>query len=216
MSILANFLHSFCYACHRFLQHYEHQYLLKNVASRGKGSILYDPKSISYMKKIYLRDNSCIQEGATIIINPNGADGIFVMGENSVSAANLVVVTGNHNRKLGTLFRDTGHSVDKDAGVIVEEDVWIGANVILCSGARIGRGANIGAGSVVRSIIPPYSIVIGNPAKVVGFCFTPTEVIEHEKQIYPENKRLSIEILEKNYSKYFLNRLKEINNFTKI
>ena len=55
---------------------------------------------------------------------------------------------------------------------------------------------------------------MGNPAKVVGFTFTPKEIIEHEQALYPENERIPLETLEKNYRKYFLNRLKEIKQHT--
>ena len=96
---------------------------------------------------------------------------------------------------------------------MVDEDVWIGANVSLLAGVHIGRGANIGTGAVIRHDVPPYAIVVGNPAKIVGFSFTPEEIIEHEKSLYSEEDRLPLEILEKNYSKYFLTRLKEIKEF---
>lgn len=59
--------------------------------------------------------------------------------------------------------------------VIIEDDVWIGYGVIILSGTKIGKGAVIGAGSVVSGIVPPYSIYAGN--KVVKNRF-PQEVIE--------------------------------------
>ena len=58
-------------------------------------------------------------------------------------------------------------------------------------------------------------MLLGNPAKVVGFKFTPEEIIEHEKTLYPENERLSFELLEKNYNKYYINRIKDIKDFLK-
>jgi acetyltransferase-like isoleucine patch superfamily enzyme len=51
--------------------------------------------------------------------------------------------------------------------VVIEDNVWIGMNCIILKGTRIGKGTIIGAGSVVRESIPPYSIAIGNPARVV-------------------------------------------------
>lgn len=52
-------------------------------------------------------------------------------------------------------------------GIVVEDDVWIGANVTVVDGVTIGKGSIIGAGSVVTRDIPPYSIAIGTPAKRV-------------------------------------------------
>ena len=57
---------------------------------------------------------------------------------------------------------------DGTYSVVIEDDVWVGANSVITSGAFIGRGSVIGANSVVSSTIPPYSIVMGNPARVVG------------------------------------------------
>lgn len=56
----------------------------------------------------------------------------------------------------------------KSAPVIIEEDVWIGFNAIVLKGVRIGRGAVVGAGSVVTKDVAPFTIVVGNPPRVVG------------------------------------------------
>jgi len=148
----------------------------------------------------------------------------FIMKRYSGAAFGLKVITGNHMRIKGKMYKhisdkmkdslDTGKDFDQD--VIVEEDVWIGSNVTLLSGVHLGRGSDIGSGSVVRGSIPPYSVVMGNPAKVVGFVFTPKEIIEHEKDLYPEEERLPLELLESNYKKYFLSRMKEIREFTRL
>ena len=98
----------------------------------------------------------------------------------------------------------------------MEEDVEIGSDVTLLAGVHIGRGAAVGSGSVVRNSIPPYAIAIGNPCKIVGFTFTPEQIIEHEKILYPENERLPLEKLEKNYKKYFLDRMKDIRSFSSL
>lgn len=64
--------------------------------------------------------------------------------------------------------------------IIVEDDVWIGAGVIILSGVHIGQGAVIGAGSVVTKDVEPYSIVCGNPAKFIKYRFSP-KIIEELK-----------------------------------
>ncbi len=51
--------------------------------------------------------------------------------------------------------------------VIIEDDVWIGMHAVILQGVRIGRGSIIGAGTLVNSDIPPYSVAIGVPAKVI-------------------------------------------------
>jgi len=50
---------------------------------------------------------------------------------------------------------------------IIDRDVWIGVNALILGGAKIGHGACIGAGSVVKKEIPPYAIAVGSPARVI-------------------------------------------------
>ena len=148
----------------------------------------------------------------------------FILGRGSGAAEELMVITGNHMSIVGLDVKHVTNEVkDKedshgeyDKDVIVDEDVWIGARVALLSGVHIGRGAEIGTGAVVRTSIPPYAVVVGNPCKIVGFRFTPEEVVEHEKALYPEDERLPLELLEKNYNKYYLTKLKEIRAYLRL
>lgn len=72
-----------------------------------------------------------------------------------------------HTRKsiLGKGITDLEYSTHSKT--IIENDVWIGTNVLIKSGVKIGNGAVIGMGSVVTHDIPPYEIWAGNPAKLI-------------------------------------------------
>ena len=144
--------------------------------------------------------------------------GKFIMKENSGAASGLTVITGNHHRLVDHTLTDIRENqlADVEKDVVVEEEVWIGANVTLLSGITIGRGSTIGAGTVLKNSVPPYSIVMGNPAKIIGFTFTPEEAVKHEEQFYSEESRIPLETLEKNYDKYLLKRTKEIREYTKL
>ncbi|MFA3917509.1 CatB-related O-acetyltransferase [Ruegeria hyattellae] len=61
---------------------------------------------------------------------------------------------------------------------VIGHDVWIGYGALILPGAQISSGTIIGAGSVVRGDIPPYSVVTGNPAKVVRPRFEPSQIAE--------------------------------------
>ncbi len=171
-------------------------------------------------ENLYMAENTNIDAGAFVM---NGRAKL-IFKKNSGAAVGLLAITGNHMSIVGKNLKqitdktkdefDLNHEMDKD--IVVEEDVWIAARVTLLSGSRLGRGCEVGAGSVVRGSIPPYSVVIGNPCKVIGFRFTPEEIIEHEKAQYEETERLPFDMLQKNYEKYFLNRIKEIKQFTKL
>lgn len=58
----------------------------------------------------------------------------------------------------------------------IGNDVWIGDNVIFTKNVKIGNGAVIGAGSIVTKDVPPYSIVAGNPAKIINYRFSEEEI----------------------------------------
>lgn len=166
------------------------------------------------LPRLYLYDDVFLAEGFSFV----SYSGKLIMKSHSGAGGNFTVVTGNHGREVGRLIMDTERerSLEKEADVVIEEDVEIGINVTVLAGVNIGRGATVGSGAVVRSSVPPYSIVVGNPAKIVGFSFTPEQIIEHEKALYPESERLPLEKLEKNYKKYFLDRMKEIRSFTSL
>ena len=55
-----------------------------------------------------------------------------------------------------------------EADVTIGDDVWLGTRVVVLPGARIGEGSIIGAGALVRGTIPPFSIAVGAPARVIG------------------------------------------------
>ena len=55
----------------------------------------------------------------------------------------------------------------KERSIVIEDDVWLGAGVIVLPEITIGEGSIIGAGAVVTKDIPPHSVAVGNPAKVI-------------------------------------------------
>ena len=59
---------------------------------------------------------------------------------------------------------------------VVGHDVWLGYGAMVCPGARIGNGVIVGAGAVVRGIVPDYAIVAGNPGQVVRMRFAPDTI----------------------------------------
>jgi len=63
---------------------------------------------------------------------------------------------------------DAGFTARPGAGIEIGENTWIGARAVVLGGARIGEGSIVGAAGVVDFEVPPYSVVAGNPGRVVG------------------------------------------------
>jgi acetyltransferase-like isoleucine patch superfamily enzyme len=91
------------------------------------------------------------------------------IGANVLIAANCTLAPTNHEiRERGRLIREQGFSPSR-GGIIIEDDVWIGANSVILDGAVLRRGSVVGAGSVVRHELPEYSINVGVPARTIAW-----------------------------------------------
>ena len=213
MNVVSKKLQGLADCLRRYSDYYRLDRLCSGLGYLDKTAVFKLPDVCSCPQKVFLYENTNVYEHSRFIISPEGEKGRFIMKRNSGSAQGLTVITGNHHREIGVLFKDleATREADVDKDVIVEEDVWIGANVTLLAGVRLGRGSTIGAGSVCVKSVPPYAIVMGNPAIVIGFNYTPEEIIKHESVLYHENERLPIDKLERNYKKYYLDRLDDIS-----
>lgn len=121
-------------------------------------------------------------------IKPAGGSGDLSIGPRTVINSGCVLYTG-HGLRIGACcaiaanctFAPTNHAfARRDAlimeqgfqpsrgGIVVEDDCWIGAGAVLLDGAHVGRGAVIGAASVVRGRVEPYTVSAGHPLRVVG------------------------------------------------
>lgn len=105
----------------------------------------------------------------------------------SIAVGVTILIGGEHKTDwvttypFGHINQDTfphhglGHPSSK-GDVVIENDVWIGANATIMSGVTVGSGAVIGACSVVTKDVPPYCIVAGNPARVVKKRFADDQI----------------------------------------
>jgi acetyltransferase-like isoleucine patch superfamily enzyme len=85
---------------------------------------------------------------------------LVIIGKNFISAPGSIILSHD-----ASLITHTGKTrVEK---TVIEDDVFVGANAVILPGTHIGKGSIIGAGAVVSKTIPPYSVVAGNPGRVV-------------------------------------------------
>lgn len=129
-----------------------------NVNNYAKFTI--SEKLPKYISKIEIGENTVI--GCYSILFGYGH---IKIGRNVQIGPRTSIMAYNHiYSDKHRLICDQGVTKDK---VIIEDDVWIGVGSIILPGVILGEGSVIGAGSVVTMDIPPYSIAVGNPAKII-------------------------------------------------
>jgi acetyltransferase-like isoleucine patch superfamily enzyme len=148
-------------------------------------------RSWLYSAMAFMRYRSCRPSGVTIGTDSGlykgtyfdlGPEGEVRIGDycalvGVIIASNGCVEIGNytfisHQVVLADGFAAIPHgevAATCGTGITIHENVWIGTRVVVLGGVRIGEGAIIGAGTVVDSDVPPYAILAGNPARVVGW-----------------------------------------------
>jgi acetyltransferase-like isoleucine patch superfamily enzyme len=87
------------------------------------------------------------------------------IGDKVRIASHTVIIPGNH--KFGRVDIPIFRQGVTMKGIVIDDDVWIGANCTILDGVSIGKGAVIGAGSVVTRDVEPFSVVAGVPARVI-------------------------------------------------
>ena len=148
---------------------------------KGKKSVIYKSVRLDLppFNKFALGDYSVIEDFSCI----NNAVGDVIIGNNSRIGLHNTIIgptnIGSHvhigqNTTVSGLnhnYSDPNLRIDEQGVstelVIISDDVWIGANAMVVAGANIGNHCVVAAGSVVNSIIPPYSVCAGVPAKVI-------------------------------------------------
>ena len=148
---------------------------------RGKHSVIHCSARMDTppYRKFSLGDYSVIESFACI----NNAVGDVMIGDHTrVGLHNTIigpVIIGNHVNlaqgitvtALNHNFDDSNKRIDEQgvstSAVIIEDDIWIGANAVILPGVTIGHHSVVAAGAVVTKDVPPHSLVVGVPAKII-------------------------------------------------
>jgi len=120
--------------------------------------------------------------GAVIRMGENcGATGVVLVADERIEVGDRVllganvVITDTDFHPVDPTVRRQSPAAGAHAPVVIEDDVFVGTQALILKGVRIGRGAVVGAGSVVTRSVPAFAIVAGNPARVVGSTIERTE-----------------------------------------
>ena len=151
----------------------------------GKGVSLRPMSSdIKGLENLSIGDGTSIPKGSTFYCT----EAPLTIGRKVIFGPRPTIVTGDHRIDLiGKYIIDV--TVDEklsenDAPVVIEDDVWVGANVTILKGVTIGRGSVVAAGAVVTQSFPPYSIVGGVPAKLIKRRFSEDQAKENDRLLY--------------------------------
>lgn len=108
---------------------------------------------------VEIGDNSSIGVNCEII-------GKAIIGKDVMMGPEVILYAQNHKYSDSEKkIMEQGYEEEK--GVIIEDDVWIGRRAIILPGVTIKKGTVIGAGAIVTKTFPEYSVIAGNPAKVI-------------------------------------------------
>ncbi|MBU6121952.1 acyltransferase [Hymenobacter siberiensis] len=150
------------------------------VHTYGRGSLLRRVRrDLIPFNAFVLGADSIIEDYTTVA---NGMGGIVIGARTLVGIANVLigplrigndviiaqnVVFSGMNHGYADVTKPIRYQQCTAAEIVVEDDVWIGANAVITAGVRIGKHAVVAGGSVVTKDVPPYSVVGGNPARIL-------------------------------------------------
>ena len=122
----------------------------------GKGSVIHTKARFYDPRNIVIGEDSIIGEGVVL----DGRDKLLI-GSHVDIATEVMIYNSQHDVNQENFIATS-------APVKIEDYVFIGPRVIILAGVTIGRGAIVGAGAVVTKDVPPYAMVGGVPAKIIG------------------------------------------------
>lgn len=206
------------------------KFLYKYTARKYENSLKLRKKRLRAYTDRYHLGKNCIIQFNVEFSREHFLNGTMKVGNKVLFAKNVfidysgeLIIHDNVSIANGVIIETHTHVLEENRIAPVPGRLEISDNVKILTRAyiadtchSIGRGARIGAGSYVRNNVPPYAIVMGNPAKVIGFLYSPKEMVAYEEEKYAESDRTSIETYSKYYEKYYRNRSKELKQYVKL
>ena len=148
---------------------------------KGKGAIVRPRTRMDVVpwNKFELGEDSTIEDFSAI---NNGVGPVIIGDRTKIGLSNTIigpVTIGNDIRLAQNItlsglnhnYEDVSMPIHvqgvSTAPIVIEDETWIGANVVVVAGVTIGKHSIVAAGSIVTKDIPPYSVAVGNPARVL-------------------------------------------------
>lgn len=121
-------------------------------------------KFVGGVSNIKIGENSFINSGC-VLYSGNG----IIIGKNVLIAANCTLAPVNHEYRSRDKTIISQRFKATKGGIIIEDDVWIGAGVIILDGSTIKKGCVIGAGCIVSGTTEEYGVYVGNPLSLINY-----------------------------------------------
>ena len=156
--------------------------LLRSFGAAGDGCYIYTDGVFLNPSNIYV--------GSDVQIGPeawfSAVEATITVCDKVTVGPRVAIITGDHNTgQLGAFVHDVIiKRPEDDLPVVIQNDAWIGYGAIILKGVTIGRGGVVGAGAVVSRDVPSYSVVVGNPARVVRYLWDHESAVQHEEALY--------------------------------
>lgn len=148
---------------------------------KGKGAIVRPRTRMDVVpwNKFELGENSTIEDFSAI---NNGVGSVIIGDRTKIGLSNIIigpVTIGNDIRLAQNItlsglnhnYEDVSMPIHEQgvstSSITIEDETWIGANVVVVAGVTIGKHSIVAAGSIVTKDIPPYSVAVGNPARII-------------------------------------------------
>lgn len=132
--------------------------LKKIFAEYGEECTIYTPFHASWGKNIHMKDHVYLNYNVTIIDDTD-----VYIGSHVMIAPNVVISSASHPLEPGLRYK----TAEFNKPVVIEDNVWVGANSVILCGVHIGKNSVIGAGSIVTKDIPDNVVAVGSPCKVI-------------------------------------------------
>ena len=130
----------------------------KLLPNRADGVYLQGPIFFDFGSNISMGKNSYANFNFTVL-----DEGKVTIGENVFIGPNVSLLCPIHPLR----YQDRNTGMERAGGICIQDNCWLGGSVTVCAGVTIGEGSVIGAGSVVTKDIPPHSLAVGNPCRVL-------------------------------------------------
>lgn len=139
--------------------------------------------NVEIMNAVTIMSPQHVVIGNYVLLN----DGVKIGGQSGVRIGNYVMLGYNVNLvSVNHTYTNPTVPIMKQGitgkPVVIEDDVWVGANAVILPGVTLHRGAIVGANAVVTKDVPAYAIVGGVPAKLIKYRFRKKEIAKAQKK----------------------------------